>query len=140
MQPTPWANREITFYAPVPAPGADPLDGPLSALIVRTDGPYQAARSATCPAIREALVSFRGIPDLASSPLALSPRPSLGQPIPPTKKDGASYQFKFEVALPNGNQSLVTLNDYQGDYAEWADQTLTTLGDCWTSPRQSFAP
>ena len=93
-------------------------------------GPFQVARSETCPALRELLTSFRNLPDLKLSPPSISP-PPLGLPIEPTKKDGSSYQFKLEVAVPNGNRSLVSINDYSGDYAIWADGAFDALSHCW---------
>lgn len=136
MQPAPWANHEITFYVSAPLPGEDPLDGALSALITRTDGPYQVARSATCRALRDALDGFRRLPDFAFSPPSLNRRSPSPSPLPiePTKKDGASYRITHEVSVPNGNRMTVSVSDYSGDYAVWADQALPALNGCWTSP------
>lgn len=136
LQDAPYPNREITFYAvPIPGPNIDPLDGPLSAVVTHTNAPTQAARSATCPAIRVVLEAMKALPPIPVSPRALGVMPGAGLPIAPTKKDGARYQITVEVATPNRAGALLMIDDYAGEYAAWAEATDRDLRDCWTAWR-----
>ena len=136
LQDAPYPNREITLYAvPISGPDIDPLDGPLSAVVTHTNAPAQGARSATCPAIRAALEALKALPPISASPRALAVMPGVGLPIPPTKKDGARYQITVEVATPNRAGALLSIDDYAGEYAAWAEATDRGLRDCWTAWR-----
>ena len=136
IQDAPYPNREITLYAvPISGPDIDPLDGPLSAVVTHTNAPTQAARSATCPAIRLALEAMTALPPISPSPRALAVMPRAGLPIPPTKKDGARYEITVEVATPNRAGALLRIDDYAGEYAAWAEATDRGLRECWTAWR-----
>jgi|GEM_PF-5759518 len=133
LQEAPYPNREITLYAVRPDRfGIDPLDGPLSAVVTNTNGPPQVARSADCAALRTSLQALRDLPPVSTAPSALVVRPPGTLLMLESKKDGARYEITVEVAAPNGSQALLTINDYGGDYAAWAETVDRDLRPCWT--------
>lgn len=133
IQEAPYPNREITLYAvPISGPDIDPLDGPLSAVVTHTNAPIQAARSSTCPAIRESLEAMKALPPISISPRELAIMPLTGRPMV-AKKDGASYQITVEVRTRDSAAALLRIDDYSGDYAVWAEATDRALRDCWTA-------
>ena len=132
FQESPWSNWEITLYAVRPDRlGVDPLDGPLSAIVTRTNGPPQVARSVDCPALRAGMEALRNLPPVSAIPTALVVRPPGIYAIQPTKKDGARYEITVEVAAPNGAPVLLKINDHSGDYAVWGDELIQSLAPCW---------
>ena len=60
--------------------------------------------------------------------------PPVGWPMV-GKKDGARYRITVEVTTPNSAYALLTIDDYAGDYAVWAEATDRALRDCWTAWR-----
>ncbi|WP_425988884.1 hypothetical protein [Brevundimonas sp. TWP2-3-2] len=133
LQEAPWPNREITLYAVRPDRlGIDPLDGPLSAIAISTNGPPQVARSADCPVLRAGMEALRALPPVSTAPTPLVVRPPGTLLMLESKKDGARYEITVEVAAPNGSAALLTINDYGGDYAAWAYALDRDLHPCWT--------
>ncbi len=133
LQESPYEGSEITIYAaPTNVVGADPVDQALSAIAIRTHASAQVARSVNCPGLRTALQALRLIAPVQAVPTALRPRPSMTLPIEPTKKDGARYEITMQVAAPNTAGVLMTIDDYSGDYAAWADGLRRDLSSCWS--------
>lgn len=128
----PFTGLEITIYADHALRSGDPVDARLSAIATSADGADQVASSDSCPGLRASMQAFRLIPPIETIPRGLRPRASILLPIEPTKKDGASYRITMDIATPNGSGSLVTIDDYSGDYAVWGDRLIRDLSSCWT--------
>ncbi|WGM32165.1 hypothetical protein [Brevundimonas sp. NIBR11] len=136
VEQPPYEGSDITIYAAPPgAVGADPVDQPLSAIAVNTRTGSHVARSATCPGLRTALQTLRLIPPIDVTPRDLRPPPAILLPIEPTKKDGSRFEISIDVETPNGSGALLTIDDYSGDHAVWAETLMRSLASCWTELR-----
>ena len=85
--------------------------------------------SESCPSLRQAVHAFAQLPSLQIAPPPMRVHAD-HLSIPPTMKDGYSTRLTFRTLTPDGSEAVVELRRGNA-YAEWANETVSSLISCW---------
>lgn len=89
--------------------------------------------SRDCASLRRAVTAFQSLPPLTILPPSMRVHPD-PVPIPPGILDGYSTRLRFRTLTPDGSEALIELRGGNA-YASWANDTVSSLTECWGSVR-----